>query len=48
MKARRGYSNHAAVLRRINGVTPLIPSACRSDGPDHTAVATLSERLVRR
>lgn len=48
MKARLACSTHAAVLRRLNGATPLIPSRCRSDGPDQTAVATLLERRIGR
>lgn len=48
MKARLACSTHAALLRRINGQTPLLPARCRPDGPDHTAVATLLERRTGR
>lgn len=48
MKARLACSAHAALLRRVNGRTPLIPATCRPDDPDQTAVATLLERRIGR
>lgn len=48
LKARLACSTHAALLRRINGRTALIPTACRADGPDHAAVATLLEPRIGR
>lgn len=48
MKARLACSTNVAVLRRINGQTPLIPARCRAEGPDHTAVATVLEARTGR
>ncbi|MBR0653797.1 hypothetical protein [Plastoroseomonas arctica] len=48
MKARLACSTHAAILRRINDRTPLIPTTCRQNGPDYTAVSTLLERRPSR